>query len=127
MLSHCILKIQGRAPMSFVVECDTQFCCGYTKPLTFKCVSLHFCDEVWHSTKKKKMNVSNKCKTVPGREGKSGRQNRSESDYTIYSILSAVFSIICGPSVIFCSARIDTVSCSLCGLDYYMLLLCSQN
>lgn len=61
------------------------------------------------------------------RTEKQQRQNRSESDYTIYSISCTVFSIICGLGMIFCSARIDTVSCSLCGLDYYMLLLCGQN
>lgn len=57
------------------------------------------------------------------RTGKQQRQNRSGSDYTIYSILSTIFSRICGLSTIFCSARFDIVSFSLCGLDYYMLLL----
>lgn len=61
------------------------------------------------------------------RTEKQQRQNRSERGYTIYSMLSTVFSVICGPNVIFCSTRIDSVSCSLCGLDYYMLLLCGQN
>jgi len=53
-------------------------------------------------------------------------QNRSEIGYIIYSVLCTASSMICSPSMIIYSATVDMVSCFLCGLDYYVVLLHGQ-